>query len=121
MTMRLLIAGSRNIQLNNKDIDIAAEYYLGTIPSPDVVICGMAGGVDWAGKTWAESRAITVWEMPYVKSLGKGGGPFRNRSMAQIADKALIWWDGKSPGTRNMLKHLEDFGVSHHIILRESQ
>lgn len=68
------------------------------------------------GRQWARETDVTVWEMPYVKRMGKKGGPYRNASMAEIADAAIIFWDGKSPGTKNMIKLLLSNSVEPHII-----
>ena len=65
----------------------------------------MATGVDTLGRNWAIDNAINVIEKPanWLK-YGRKAGHIRNEEMAKISDALLLFWDGKSRGSRDMLK-----------------
>jgi len=47
--------------------------------------------------------------------LGKRAGPMRNKRMAEYTDAAIIIWDGKSPGSRNMVNEMIKLNKPYHI------
>lgn len=104
--MKVIIAGSRTIKEKDVVYDCInkAQMQIGTITE---VVCGMALGVDQIGKTWAKERNIPVKEMHYLRQYGRAGGPIRNGLMAEYADTAIIIWDGKSSGTKNMIEQMK--------------
>ena len=68
------------------------------------VVCGCAIGVDRLGQQWAIGNNIPVKEMPADwNKYGKPAGHIRNNQMADYADAAIIVWDGKSFGSKNMI------------------
>lgn len=103
--MKLIIAGPRDLpcslfmiqtSISNAGID-RAEI--------SEVVCGMATGVDTMGKEWAKSHGIPVKPFyPDWKQHGKAAGPIRNRQMAEYADALVAIWDGKSKGTKDMIR-----------------
>lgn len=51
---------------------------------------------------------------------GRAAGHMRNRKMAQLgADLCLAFWDGKSPGTKNMIEEAEKAGIPVKIVLSQ--
>lgn len=71
------------------------------------VVCGCAIGADKMGEQWASSNDKAIRFMPADWTRhGKAAGPIRNRKMAEYADAAIILWDGKSPGSRNMIDEM---------------
>ena len=106
--MKLIIAGSRGWWPSDTDID-AACWYLGhslLIENPTrihEVVCGMAPGVDMAGRRWAMNKGLTIKDMPADwERLGRRAGKIRNQAMAEYADEAIVFWDGDSSGSTNM-------------------
>ena len=123
--MRLVIAGSRSLWPSLEEID---AWFMGIQEhSPEFlvssVICGCATGVDRCGATWARFRGIPIEFFPgwnfqekWAREFALGGevihparygngmsaGFLRNRVMASAADGALLYWNGKSRGTRDM-------------------
>jgi hypothetical protein len=51
------------------------------------------------------------WEI-----YGKMAGYLRNLEMAKIADAVVLFWDGKSKGTKHMLDISQDRGLLVRII-----
>ncbi len=101
--MKVIIAGSRHIN------DI--EFILNAIDESGweitEVVCGMASGVDRIGKAWAEEMNIPVKPFPADwNRYGKSAGPIRNGEMADYADAAIVIWDGKSRGSKNMIEQM---------------
>lgn len=99
---RLIIAGSRTFTwLTNSDIEkLVSEHFRHT----QILICGMAQGIDMAGYKWAKNAGIPIEKYPAEWSLhGKKAGIIRNRVMQSKADALLAIWDGKSRGTKDMI------------------
>lgn len=76
------------------------------------VISGGAQGADTLGEKWAAYHSLPVTRVPARWDLhGKAAGPIRNREMAEYADACVCVWDGRSPGTRNMIEAATRLGV----------
>lgn len=74
-----------------------------------MIISGGAEGADKLGERYAHERyaherklSIAVMNAEWSR-LGKAAGPERNERMAQKADACIVFWDGKSRGTLNMI------------------
>ena len=79
------------------------------------VVSGGASGVDAAGERWAKTHNIPIKSFPADWTQGKMAGFIRNRQMAQYAHALIALWDGKSPGTHNMIKEANKEGLAIHI------
>lgn len=111
--MKILIAGSRDIQVSTWRTQTAYEELIRTlgIPFPEEVevITGGARGADASGARWAEHyrHKSTVMQAEWDK-YGKRAGYLRNIAMADYGPKAaIIFWDGESKGTKMMVDILE--------------
>lgn len=115
--MKVIIAGSRN--LNDYALLTQAMKRCGF--NVTEVVCGMATGIDTLGERWALAHNIPIKEMPANWNRdGKAAGPIRNREMAKYADAAVIIWDGKSAGTRNMVDEMIRAKKPYYLQLTES-
>ena len=121
--MKLIIAGSRDLVLIDEEISDAVAKFIMANASPIVtvaeppgpylteIVSGTARGIDKLGELWAKHRGIPVKRMPADwDKHGKSAGAIRNREMAIYADGALILWDGKSRGSRNMYETMRGLG-----------
>lgn len=64
-------------------------------------------GADYFGELWARYEAIPIRVfMPNWDMHGKAAGPIRNKEMAAYADFAVIFWDGKSKGSKIMIDEM---------------
>jgi len=72
---------------------------------PTEIISGGAPGIDRLGELYAGANRIPckVFSADWV-AYGRAAGPRRNLEMAKYGDALLAIWDGKSPGTRNMIE-----------------
>lgn len=117
--MKVIIAGSRTFNGRTHDtLDLYGMVKRLVQESGfDVteVVCGGAQGIDKVGERWALVNHIPIkYFLPDWERFGKKAGPIRNREMAQYADAAIILWDGKSRGTRNMLDEAHGNGLLMH-------
>lgn len=108
--MKIIVAGSRHFTdyefVKGKMDNLFLPHF-----KPEQIICGMCPGADLLGKRWAEENGIDVIEFPAnFKLLGKAAGPVRNAQMAEYGDGLILFWNGKSKGSANMLKCMEILG-----------
>lgn len=93
------------------------EEVLGELPRRGLVIVnGGAKGADLMAQDWARSRRVrleTHRVLPEEWALhGKAAGPMRNRRMAELgADRCLAFWNGVSPGTKDMIEQARAFKI----------
>lgn len=105
---RICIAGSRTYS-RESDVIQVVEAALGgwssdEIASEIVVVSGLADGPDMVGKRWADEYHIDVIGMPANRNgYGESAEAVRNGYMAQVSDALISFWDGASPGTRDMI------------------
>jgi hypothetical protein len=114
--MKLIIAGSRTLDIGW--FGVSSALYLSRISEVSEVVCGMARGIDLAGREFAaedwrqdypqcSSSPIPVAEFPADwDKYGKGAGHIRNKQMAEYADALLLIWDGESRGSSNMKENM---------------
>jgi hypothetical protein len=101
--MKVIIAGSRTV--NDYSLVVQAVERSGY--NITEVVCGCAVGIDRLGEQWAIANNIPIKEMPADWSRnGKAAGRMGNRDMAEYADAAIVLWDGKSLGSRNMVENM---------------
>jgi hypothetical protein len=101
--MRLIVAGSRTFSNKEKvfkNLNKIYKHY------PDLeIVSGLAKGPDTMGKDWAKINNVKCHDFPANwDKYGKRAGFIRNEQMAHFADAALVYWDGKSPGSKSMIK-----------------
>lgn len=123
--MRLIVAGSREIDpracMSTLDELLRRD---GNIGRPDEILSGGARGPDAAGEEWALRNrvALSIFRADW-RTLGRRAGPIRNRAMAVVAAGSpdgrgalLAFWNGRSPGTRNMIDVARELGLSVTVI-----
>lgn len=103
--MKIIIAGTRNFtdkhllfcQMDWFVTKFDLRYFS--------VVSGTAEGADRLGEEWADQRNIDCERFPPDwNKHGKAAGPIRNAQMADAADICVVFWDGKSKGTKNMIE-----------------
>ncbi len=103
-TLNIIIAGSRNFNdymfLHTQMNKLLKEKNLEEVK----IISGTADGADKLGEKYAESLGINFVRMPadWVHK-GKSAGYLRNVQMAEIADYCVVFYDGKSKGSKHMI------------------
>jgi len=110
--MRVIIAGSRTVLDMQPIVDavLASGFPITTI------ISGGADGVDTLAIEYAKARGLELEVFPAEwKRFGYNAGFMRNTLMAGKADALIAVWDGKSKGTRHMIKEMDALGKPLHI------
>jgi len=104
--MKLLVAGSRSI-VDSTSINEKLEDYNKSNGPITEIVSGGARGPDRIAASWGHSKNIPVTVFyPNWNLLGKCAGMVRNKEMAEYADVAICFWDGKSNGTRNTIEEM---------------
>ena len=104
--MRVIVAGSRffdNYEFISRSLGLLLKD-----KGVTQLICGMAKGVDLCGKRYAEEKGLIVCEFPadWAK-YGKSAGAIRNKQMADHGSLLILFWNGKSAGSKNMLETMK--------------
>lgn len=101
--MKLIIAGSRTININPTQMEKILEFSLINPTYVSDIVCGEAKGIDYSGKRYAlvSNRNVLSFPADWDKH-GKAAGHIRNKQMADYADALLLIWDGESRGSANM-------------------
>lgn len=113
--VRLIVAGSRywsNYWLFSKCmVSHVQEFFSG---KSIVFITGKArSGADAMIIRWCEENGLPWFgEEPDWDKHGKAAGYLRNVEMAKIGNELVVFWDGKSRGTKHML----DIAIKRKIV-----
>ena len=105
--MKLAIIGSRNID------DIVIDKYIPEATTE--IVSGGAKGVDTLAKFFAQKNGLILTEfLPRYDLYGKVAPIKRNREIAEYADEAIAFWDGRSKGTEHAIRFFKKLGVLFH-------
>lgn len=78
---------------------------------PVVLVSGMARGADTLAYEFAKANDVCVYEFPANwDKYGKSAGYRRNEQMAAFGDVLLVFWDGRSKGTKHMIDTIDTQG-----------
>jgi hypothetical protein len=112
--MKTIVAGSRDYN-NYKAVASVLDRCPWLVTE---VVCGEARGPDTLGRKWGETNEIHVESFPADwDEHGKTAGHIRNLAMAQYSEACVIFWDGQSKGTMNMINHALSNGL-HMLVVR---
>ena len=108
--MKLLIAGSR--QIKNFDISLY-------IPEDvDTILSGGAKGIDSLAEEFADKNRLSkIILRPRYDLYGKAAPLKRNEVLINMADKVLVFWDGKSRGTKYTINYAKKINKDVTVIL----
>lgn len=91
--IKVAVVGSRSLTIE------AIEKYIPMQATE--VISGGAKGVDMCARKFAKENGIKLKEfLPDYKRYGKGAPLKRNLQIIHYADIIIVFWDGKSKGTK---------------------
>ena len=84
---------------------------------PVTIVSGTARGADRLGEQYARQKGYALEEYPANwHYFGKAAAVKRNAQMAEIADAAIVFWDGQSAGAKNMIECAEARGIPCQVI-----
>ena len=73
-----------------------------------IIISGHCSGVDLMAERYAtESGLKAEIFYPEWEKYGRAAGPIRNKKMVEAANIVIAFWDGKSKGTKSLIKYAE--------------
>lgn len=110
---RVIIAGTRTFD-DYGMLCRSADYWLSEKRTKRriVIVSGAAKGADALGERYARERGYKLQRYPANwEKYGRAAGPIRNEIMAQNADALIVYWDGRSPGTWNMIELARNYGL----------
>lgn len=119
MSFKVIIAGSRTMHFADYRKMVAKlNTYLANKDKHTIqVVSGTARGADQLGEEYAKQEGFDLVRCPADwKKLGKRAGYVRNQHMAQYADAAIIFWDGKSKGTKHMIDIMHDAKKPYKVV-----
>lgn len=107
--MVLLIAGSRSIT----DFDISPY-----IPEDThLIVSGGANGIDKLAEKYADKKRISKLILqPQYELYGRAAPLKRNDLMVNVCNRVLIFWDGKSKGTKHTIDYAKKLGKPVDIV-----
>ena len=105
--VKIAVVGSRSFRDVKRMEEILNEL-LPTLDAP-VIVTGGAMGADTLAEQYAHARGIPclVFKADWDK-YGRAAGYIRNIKMAEEADRAVAFWDGKSRGTAHMIRIMRE-------------
>jgi hypothetical protein len=112
---RVIVAGSRlfiDYDLMRRELDnlfwISPEFENRDIK----IVSGMANGADTLAIRYADEHQLTKILFPANwKSYKRIAGFLRNEDMLSVATHLVVFWDGKSSGTRHMTEIARAKGI----------
>jgi hypothetical protein len=123
---RLGVTGGRDYE-NQFRVFTEINEFRKTHIGVTTIVTGDARGSDWCAREYAKTNKLKLDEKkadwsdmsdPCVKKINKHGGYYnalagfkRNEVIAGSIDFLLCFWDGRSPGTRDMIDRATKKGV----------
>ena len=103
---RLVVAGCRNYT-DYLRVSREIKKYIEELGSgySIIIVSGCSNGTDALGERFADNHKLKVEKYPAEwNKYGRAAGPLRNAQMAKVADGIIVFWDGASKGTKNMIE-----------------
>lgn len=125
---KLIVAGGRNFndkELLNRELDKIVDWVKMSRPGYSVsIVSGMAKGADMLGYLYSKENNLKCYEFPadwnnldvegaipkknrFGKTYNVVAGHQRNQKMSEFGDALLLFWDGTSTGSKDMLNRME--------------
>lgn len=117
---KVIVAGSRNFsdyELLERNLTVLLRNYK---PEEIEIVSGGARGVDILGEKYAKEKGCKIKRfIPDWDGKGKSAGYLRNWDMAKYADACVVFWDGKSKGTKHMMDLATKEGIKLKTVVYE--
>lgn len=116
---KLIIAGGRDFsdyeKMKGEVRSFIVEHEIKNTP---MIISGNANGADKLGERLAieERMALQIFPADWGR-YGRGAGHVRNSKMAKEANGCIVFWDGKSKGTKSMIEKATKKGLDLKVVL----
>lgn len=119
---KLIVAGTRSFNDYELLRSILSTLFMKrrcwTIDWNEEIVSGGAPGADTLAVRYATEADMPFKVFPADwKKYGRSAGPRRNRQMAEYGDAAIVFWDGKSRGTQNMIQQMREAGKPVEVVV----
>ena len=112
--MKIIIAGCRDFV----DYERFCRLCAALVPGDAELVTGGAPGTDALAVRYARERDLRLRVFRADWALhGKLAGPIRNREMAAYGDRLIAFWDGKSRGTKDMIRAARKAGIGVKVVV----
>lgn len=112
---RVIIAGGRDLPICTYALDRVA-CLLDKLPKDSIeLVTGTANGADQLAYAFQAEYPIKEFPAEW-DNFGKAAGHIRNKQMAEYATHLILFWDGKSKGSQNMLKEAKARRLKYKVI-----
>ena len=112
--MKVAVVGSRNLH-----IDDLGKYLPYGVTE---IVSGGAKGIDTDARTYALQHGIKLTEiLPEYEKYGRNAPLRRNISIIENVDHVLIFWDGKSHGTRFVIENCQKRGIPMKVFILQTE
>lgn len=126
--LKLIVAGGRDFNDYDRLSAVLFDFAEGVPDDVGIsIVSGMAKGADALAVTFANNESVKLYEFPanwgdltvegavvktnrWGNKYNAAAGHARNRKMAEFSERLIIFWDGKSTGSKNMIKEMERLG-----------
>ena len=106
--MKVAVVGSREIIIED-----LGKYLPENVTE---IISGGAIGVDSCAKNYALENNIPYREyLPEYEKYRRNAPLVRNKKIIDACDEALIFWNGRSKGTRSVMNYCEKIGKRYRL------
>lgn len=114
----VIVAGSRDFNDYTLLDDTLHKFLKGFEAKEVTIISGTARGADTLGERFAYKYGCNLVRLPADwNQYGKSAGYRRNADMANIANACVVFWDGKSKGTKHMIDIAERKGLRLEVVI----
>ena len=104
--MIISITGSRSFTDYDNFKHQLEEFCLHNNIEIEKIISGGAKGVDALALRYAEEKKIPIQEiLPDWEKHGRGAGIIRNKIIIDAAEYNIVFWDGKSKGSKSNIDY----------------
>lgn len=105
---RVIVAGSRSVT-DKARVHAELDRILARLDRPITIVSGGARGPDLFGEAYAIANDLAIDRFPaWWSTERRAAGYQRNQRMSWRGTHLIAFWDGKSPGTKNMIKRAKD-------------
>lgn len=108
----LVVAGSRSFVDYDRLAADLDRLLAQRLPAVEIICGGCHCGADALAIEYARSRGLKLRVVPANwAAFGRAAGPMRNEEMAMSGHALVAYWDGSSPGTKNMIRYAKRYGL----------